>query len=111
MTTSAVDLEITYEGEALTFGGFVSADFFVQRPGHPGLEVNLALAADAQALFEQPDRPLDGDSVQAVLRALASRVYRRYVDAGREPPAILMLRAADIDAADVDDILREAAIA
>ena len=111
MTTSAGDLEITYEGEALTFGGFVSADFFVQRPGHPSREVNLALAADAQALFEQPDRPLDGDGVQAVLRALASRVYRRYVDVGREPPAILMLRAADIDAADVDDILREAAIA
>ena len=50
MTTSTGDLEITYEGEALTFGGYVSADFFVTRPGHPGLEVNLGLAADAQAL-------------------------------------------------------------
>ena len=111
MTTSADDLEITYEGEAPTFGGFASADFFVQRSGHPGLEVNLALAADAQALFEQPARPLDVSGVQSVLRALAGRVYREYVDAGREPPALLMLRAADIDAGTVSEVLSEVAAA
>ena len=110
MTTSADDVEITYEGEALTFGGFASADFFIERAGHPGVEVNLALASDAQLLFEQPGAALEAASIQGILRALAGRVYRTYIDAGREPPAILMLRAADIDATVVDAIRSEAAL-
>lgn len=110
MTTSAGDMEITYEGEALTFGGYLSADFFVRRSGHAGLEVNLGLAADARALFEESAGALDEPGVQAVLRALAGRVYGSYVDAGREPPAILLLRASDIEASAIGDILSEAGL-
>jgi len=110
MTTSTGDLEITYEGEALTFGGYVSADFFVTRPGHPGLEVNLGLAADAQALIEETSGTLDDEGAQAILRSLAGRMYRSYIDAGREPPAILLLRADDIDARIVPDLLAEAGL-
>jgi hypothetical protein len=111
MTTSADDLQITYEAEAPTFGGFQAADFFVVRPHHPGLEVNLGIAQDARALFEATAGPLDAAQIQAILRALAGRVYRRYVDAGHEPPAILLLRAADIDAATVGETLADARIA
>ncbi|PZC48393.1 MAG: hypothetical protein DK306_001003 [Chloroflexi bacterium] len=111
MTTSATGLTITYEAEALTFGGYAAADFFVQRAGHHSLEVNLGLAADAQALFQAHTAPLDNDAVQAILRALAGRVYRTFIDAGHEPPAILLLRAADIDAHVIADILSEASLA
>lgn len=111
MTTSAGDLEITYEGEALTFGGYSSADFFVRRSGEHSLEVNLGLAADAQALFEAATGALSGDDVQALLRALAGRVYPGYIDSGRLPPAILLLRAEDIEAGAVGDILSEAGLA
>ena len=110
MTTSARDLEITYEGAALTFGGYASADFFVARAGQASLEVNLGLAADAQALIEATAGPLDDGGVQAVLRALATRVYRTYADAGREPPAILLLRADHIDPAVIPDLLAEAGL-
>lgn len=111
MTTSAGDLEITYEGEALTFGGYSSADFFVRRDGEHSLEVNLGLAADAQALFEAQTGALSGDDVQALLRALAGRVYPGYISGGRLPPAILLLRAEDIEAGAVGDILSEAGLA
>ena len=110
MTTSAGDLEITYEGEAPTFGGYASADFFVRRASGHSLEVNLGLAADAQAVFEARTGALSGDGVQAVLRALAGRVYRDYAAAGRTPPAILLLRAEDIQADAVGDILSEAGL-
>ena len=76
MTTSAGDLEITYEGEAPTFGGYASADFFVRPARGHSLEVNLGLAADAQAVFEARTGALSGDGVQAILRVLAGRVYR-----------------------------------
>lgn len=110
MTTSADDLTVTYEAEAPTFGGYASADFFVQRPGQHSLEVNLGLAADAQAVFEAKVGPLDAAGVQALLRALAQRVYRSFITAGHEPPAILLLRAEDIDARVVDDLLSEAGL-
>lgn len=114
MTTSAssdpIELEILYEGEAPTFGGFVAADFILRRPHQHSLEVNLGLARDAQALFEEQAGTLDPAALQALLRALAERVYPTCIEAGHEPPAILLLRADGIDAATIPAILAEAGL-
>ena len=49
--SNAEDLiDIEYEGAAPSFGGFDSADFAIDRPGHHILEVNLRLSADARAV-------------------------------------------------------------
>lgn len=109
-SSDAADLEITYESEAPTFGGWVAADFILRRPHHHALEVNLGLAQDAQTLFEAEAGPLDSTGLQAVLRALAGRVYPGYIAAGQEPPAILMLRADDVEAGAVAAILGEAGL-
>ena len=110
-SSDAAELQVAYESEARTFGGFVAADFILRRPHHHAREVNLGLAQDGQALFEATAGPLAASALQAVLRVLADRVYPAYIEAGQEPPAIVLLRADDIDVDEVGGILAEAGIA
>ena len=99
MTTQAdaTALEIRYEGSVPTFGGTDAADFILIRPHHRRLECNLQLARDARAVIEAVSGPLDDEGVQAVLRALAERLYRDFVARNHDVPAILTVRARDVD--------------
>ncbi len=105
-----IELRVQYEGAAPTFGGFEAADFILRRPHHPSLECNLGLAQDARALFEARAGALDDRAIQALLRAIAPRHYSRLLARGEDIPAIILLRASDIDPSEVDAILLEAEI-
>ncbi len=107
---SASDLEIRYEGSAPSFGGWDAADFIIVRPHQHSLECNLQLSQDARALFGAKTGGVDEEGAQALLRALAARLYARFAAEG-EIPAIFMVRASEIDAGDVDAILEEAGLA
>jgi hypothetical protein len=109
--SQTIEVRVQYEGAVPTFGGFEAADFILRRPHHPSLECNLGLAQDARAVFETRAGALDDAAIQAVLRALAPRHYGRLVARGEDVPAIILLRAHDIDEAEVDAILLEAEIA
>ena len=107
-------IDIQYEGVAPSFGGFDSADFAIDRPGHHILEVNLRLSSDARALFEAALRAagapgLDTDGVAKLMRELGQRQYR---DLARhdEILAIITLRARDIEASAVNEILSGAGL-
>ncbi len=114
MTTSAdsdtEEIEIAYEGPSITFGGYDAATFLLSRPRQPALELDLRLALDARELFEAKASALSDESVQALLRALASHLYRERLAEGQEIPAILTVRASHIDPAVIDDILAEAGL-
>ena len=113
MTTpgpDAVEAEVRYEGAAPTFGGYDAADFIVRQPHQPALECNLGLAQDARALFEERAGALDEEGVQTLLRALAARLYRGRLAKGQEIPAILLVRARDVDRGEVEALLTEAAL-
>ncbi len=113
--SNAEDLiDIEYEGAAPSFGGFDSADFAIDRPGHHILEVNLRLSADARALFEDAlrnaDAPdLDTSGIASLMRELGQRHYRELA-MHNEIPAIITLRARDIDASAVNEILSGAGL-
>lgn len=118
MTTPASDarsaVEVEYEGPAPSFGGFDSADFVLDRPHHHRREVNVRLAVDARALLDQAladagRGPLDAVGAQAVLRALAARLYASVPDPETIPP-IVTLRARDVAAWPVRDVLSEAGL-
>ena len=107
-------IEISYEGPAPSFGGFDSADFAIDRPNQHILEVNLRLSADARALFEQAlsdgaEDGLDEGSVQRLLVAIGMRRYGA-IPANELIPPIITLRASDIDAGTISDLLTEAGL-
>lgn len=107
-------IDVRYEGVAPSFGGFDSADFAINRPGHHILEVNLRLSADGRALFEEALRSagkpaLDDRDVAAVMQALGLRQYRAL--AGQdEILAIITVRARDLSSSTVNEILSEAGL-
>jgi hypothetical protein len=107
-------IEIQYEGAAPTFGGFDSADFAIDRPGHHILEVNLRLSSDARALFETAlraaDAPdLDAHGIANLMRELGQRQYRDLARHDEILP-IITLRASHIDASAVNEILSGAGL-
>jgi hypothetical protein len=107
-------IEVSYEGPAPSFGGFDSADFALDRPNQHILEVNLRLSSDARAIFEQALAEgradgLDETSVQRLLAAIGMRLYGA-IPAGDLIPAIITLRARDIDADTISDLLTEAGL-
>ena len=107
-------IEVRYEGSAPSFGGFDSADFAIDRPNQHILEVNLRLSADARALFEQAlaergAASLDERGVQSLLVAIGMRRYGAMA-AGDLIPAIITLRARDIEAGTISDLLTEAGL-
>ena len=117
MTTQTGDSQavnsVSYEGQAPSFGGFDSADFAIDRPNQHILEVNLRLSLDARALFEaalsdaEAANGLDDRGVQRLLQALGQRQYSS-PPPDQEIPAIITLRARDIDPASIGDLLAEA---
>ena len=115
MTTAAgsdaLDLDIQYEGPALSFSGLVGADFQLHRPHQAQVECTLSLALDARQALEADRAALSDEQIQAVLRALALRIYARLEQSGREIPAIVTLRARDLSADDRSAVLAEAGIA
>ena len=107
-------IEVRYEGPAPSFGGFDSADFALDRPNRHILEVNLRLSADARAPFEQALSEggadgLDEAGVQRLLVAIGMRLYGA-IPAGDLIPPIITLRARDIDAGTISDLLTEAGL-
>ena len=108
--TSPSAIEITYEAAVPTYGGIDAADFMISRAGQANIECALYLALDARQLFEGRSGRLEDAQVQRLLQALAASYYSTVVAAGQEPPAIATLRAADIDAASVDEMLTAANI-
>ena len=102
---------ITYEGANVGFGGYDAAVFMVERPHQGALEHEIRLAMDARRLFEERTGPLDEAARQRILRTLGERFYREKL-AHREPiPAIYTVRAAEITADEIGEILRAAALA
>lgn len=99
MTTDASDIEIDIEYEAAvpTAGGPDAADFQIRRPGHAILEVALYLALDAKQAFEAACGPLSDDQTQSVIRAIAGGLYPALIADGVTPPAIITIRASDLD--------------
>lgn len=99
MTTNASDAEIDiqYEAAAPTAGGLDAADFAIRRPGHATLEVALYLALDARQAFEAACGPLSDAQTQALIRAIAGGLYPALIAEGVTPPAIITIRAGDID--------------
>ncbi len=108
--SQTIDLRVQYEGAVPTFGGFEAADFILRRPHHPSLECNLGLARDARGVFEARAGALDEAAIQAILQVIAPRHYGRLMAQGEDIPAIILLRANDIDASEVDAILAEAGL-
>ena len=102
--------KVRYEGAALTFGGYDAADFIVRQPHQPALECNLGLAQDARAIFEKHVGTLDTEGAQALLQALAARLYQRRLENGQEIPAIWIVRARDIEQDEVATLLVEAGL-
>ena len=103
-------LEFTYVEPSLGFGGDDAATFLVSRPGHPKAEYDLRLAMDALELFQAKAGELSADQRQQLLRAVAKRVYPRLFSGEQRLLAIAVVRARDIAASDVDDILADAGL-
>lgn len=115
MTTTAgrdaSQLDIQYVGPALSFGGLVGADFQLHWPHQAQVECSLTLALDAREALEAGRAPLSDAEVQAVLQALAVRLYGRMEQSGRTIPALMTLRARDLSEDDRRAALVEAGIA
>ena len=112
MTTNARPdtIEFTYVEPSLGFGGDDAATFLVSRPGHPKAEYDLRLAMDARELFEARAGELSSEQLQTLLQAVAKRVYPRLFSGDQRLVAIAVVRARDIAASDVDDILEDAGL-
>ena len=107
-------IEVRYEGPAPSFGGFDSADFAIERPNQHILEVNLRLSLDARALFEQALADggadgLDDSRVQRLLGAIGQTLYPATAE-GAEIPAIITLRARDIEPGTISALLTQAGL-
>lgn len=112
MTTEAstIDVAVEYQSAVPTAGGPDAADFTIRRYGHATLECALYLALDAKQAFEQRCGALSEDQVQAVIRALSGPIYREFIAAGTEPPAIWTVRARDLGGERIADAISGAGL-